>query len=113
MLSSAVRARIAVPILESVLELRAVWALVQEIGWHGDCIQLVVRIETTAEMRRFNSAVERADQFLGNGSDRLDVPELVAALLFCDWNQPCGWPAAARELREAARAISPGMEPGE
>ena len=72
-----------------------------------------MKIETTPEMRRFNAAVERVDKLLGNGSDRLDIPSLIIALTHPHWETSGDMLRAAHELRESAKAISPGTTSGE
>ena len=74
---------------------------------------MIMRIETTPEMRRFNKAVERSDRLLGDGSDRLDVPALITALTSPHWEKSSDMMRAAHELRESAKAISPAIKRGE
>lgn len=60
-----------------------------------------MKIEITPEMRRFNRAVERADDLLCGIADNLPVEWLIEGLTA---EEHFG---AAQELEAAAKAISP------
>ena len=58
---------------------------------------MTTKIETTAAVRRFNRAVERADALLGPAVDQWCVPHLLEELGGCN---PV-WASAGRELLAA------------
>lgn len=65
----------------------------------------MTKISTTPAMQRFNLAVEQADDLLGNGASKLDLPGLLRALHFAGWSRGFEYCAAAIELRESAVAV--------